>query len=426
MAEFKIEKGEVYLFKGEIEFSVKTGAVEAVGKRLDYRDLNQIIPVGKSVPIECVEDSYIELYEGKYFKQIEKLSGRTIPKEWDELLERIIKEKATKIIVLGEMDTGKSFFTTYTANKLIQSDKKVGVIDCDIGQSDLGPPGTMALSVLPQQYMFLSRAPITDMEFIGAHSPGLHIVNTIISFNNITQKALKNSDVIIVNTNGWVHGDGARTLKSAKLELLNPDIVVLMQRENECEPLVKSIYPKNKVVAMHVAKRASDTSKKDRESLRNLSSQNYFKDSKEITLNFDSFSTERVYFKTGTDITNDIKSICNSEVLYAEKFPSFEGILIVSAKKLSAEDLNNVKSKGYFNIKNITSNYTNGILVGLLSRDRNLLALGIIKKVDYKNKTIIIVTPFKDNAEMIKIIQFGSLRYTENGKENGFLEPGTF
>ncbi len=421
METIKIKEGEVYLVKGEFRFKVGKGKIEAVGKILTDKDDEQFIPVGKSIPVEGIEDAEILIQE-KYKENLVQLDKRTIPETWDKLLNRILEEDVKSIIILGEMDTGKSFFTTYIANKLISNNKRVGVIDSDIGQSDLGPPGTIALSILPQQYLFLSRAPITTMEFIGAHSPGLHMVTTIVAFHKITNRAKKECDIVIVNTNGWVHGDGARTLKNAKIDILDPDLIILMQREDEIEHLIKYVFPQTKVVRMHVSKRASDTSKKDREKLRNLSSQQYFENSTIIEIKFNDFVTERVYFRTG----KELPEYKNDNIVYFEKFPSFEGCLIVSKNKLTDKEIEKFKSKGFFNIKNVTEKFSTGILVSLLSEKKETLALGIIKKIDYENKKIILVTPYNGEKENIKIIQFGSLRYTFDGKEAGFVEPGSF
>ncbi len=418
-----LNKGEVYILKGNATFKVVKGELEVIGKRFSDGD-EEFIPLGKSVPLEVVKDSEVSFSDIKE-EQLKKVDNRTIPEEWDKLLDRIKNEADSKIIIFGEMDTGKSFFTTYLTNKLIAEEKKVGVIDTDTGQTEIGPPTTIGLSVLDKQVLTLQQAEVHSIEFVGSLSPALHFLPMVVCFSKIVEKAEKVSNVIIVNTNGWVHGDGGRSLKQAKIDILNPDIVVLLQREDECEPLVKSVLPKSKIVRLKVSKNVSETSKVERESLRNLVSQRYFGNSKRIELNFKDFDTERVYFKTGKRVI-DIPNGLENNIIYMEKFPAFEGYLIVSKQRLSVDEYNILKDNNIFNVKNFIKGKEKGFIVGLLDENKNLMGLGIVDDIDFINEKIYIRTTIKEDSSRIKIVQFGSILYTEEGKENGFIEPGYF
>jgi polynucleotide 5'-hydroxyl-kinase GRC3/NOL9 len=418
----KFKKGEIYIIKGDIEFKVIEGEIEIVGKRF-VKGESGFIPVGKSLPFEFLDNSEIEFKDYSENK-LEKVEFRTIPKEWDEIIEAIKTRNYRKVIVVGAMDTGKSFFSTYVANKLFYSGKKVGVIDTDLGQSDIGPPTTIGFSLLNYPTLFLQNSPLTSFEFIGAHSPSLHLVPMLVGFNKIVKKALQVSDVIIVNTSGFIYGDVARILKNAKFDILEPDMIVLIQNSNECEHLIKSIVETEKIFRLKVSKKASETSKSEREKLRNLASQKYFKNSKEITLKFEQFLTERCYFKTGVEFK--IPDSLKKNVIYIEKFPAYEGTLVVSKKFLTKDEIIILNNNGFLNIKNFIAGNEKGIILGLLDEKRETLALGITKFIDFENKFIKIITPYSGDVERIKIIQFGSIRYTEEGKENGFIEPGIF
>ncbi|MBU1078157.1 MAG: hypothetical protein KKH98_12745, partial [Spirochaetes bacterium] len=322
----EILKNEVYLFVGPLEFKILKGKLEAVGCILQHKTHIQLlhtIPAGKSIPFECHKDSIIQIQSGD-INNIKPLEKSTIPVQWDKLVARIKDKNLKRIIVLGEMDTGKSFFITYLANKLIQLKRKVGVIDSDLGQSDVGPPGTIAFTVLKEPILLLSDAAITGMEFVGSHSPGLHMVPTLVQFSKIMNQCLKMCDIMLVNTSGWVLGDGGRLLSRSKIDILDPDIIVLMQKEDECEHLVKTVFSKDMLIRLRASRKVLDTSKGDREKLRNLSSQKYFQNSKEMTLPLDKIETDKCFFKTGKSI-NDIASFTDKNILFAEKYPVFEG-----------------------------------------------------------------------------------------------------
>lgn len=412
--EYKVKKGDIYILKGPGKVRVERGRIEAVGKSVESKE-EIFTPLGKSIPLEVKEESILSI-EIKKPGEIKKIKGRTIPPSWDDLISRIVKEKARTILVLGEVDTGKSFFATYLANKLLEKGIRPAVLDGDPGQSDIGIPGTLGLAVLKKQVVFLTEAEVSSIYFLGSHSPGLHFLPTIVGTKRLAEVGLKEADTVIVNTTGWVQGDGGRVLKRSKMEILSPDIVVLLQRKEELEHLVKNYDPR-KIVRIHVSKEASFTSEGERKKLRELASQRYFQDARKMRLSLESLATDRCYFRTGREVKIP-------GTLYAERLSGFEGSLVVTQKPLSREKLSEL-SKGLGNIRNIVAGDEKGILVGLLDEKSDTLGMGRIEKIDYRKKEVLLSTPLKDGGR-IRIIQFGSLRITPEGREAGFVSPGYF
>ncbi len=412
--EYKVKKGDIYILKGPGKVRVKRGRMEAVGKSVEENE-EVFIPPGKTIPLEAEEKSTLSI-EVKRPGEIRKIKERTIPSSWDDLISRIVKEKARTILVLGEVDTGKTFFATYLANKLLEKGVRPAVLDGDPGQSDIGIPGTLGLAVLKKQVVFLTQAKISALYFVGSHSPGLHFLPTIVGTKRLAEAGLKKANTVIVNTTGWVQSDGGRALKRSKIEILSPEIIVLLQRKDELEHLVKSYDPK-KIVRIHVSKKASFTSEKERKKLRELPSTRYFKGARKIRLPLERIATDRCYFGTGREMKIP-------GTLYAERLSGFEGTLVVTQKPLPQERLNEL-GKELGNIRNIVAGEEKGILVGLLDEKGDTLGMGRIEEIDYKKKGIFLTTPVKDGGR-IRIIQFGSLRITPEGKEAGFISPGYF
>lgn len=411
---YEAKKGDIYILKGPGKLRVERGRIEAVGKSVKRKE-EISIPLGKSIPLEVKEKSTLSI-EIKKTGEIKKIRERTIPPSWDNLVSRIVRERARTILVLGEVDTGKTFFATYLANKLLGQEVRPAVLDGDPGQSDIGIPGTLGLAVLKKQVVSLTEARVFAIYFVGSHSPGLHLLPTIVGTKRLAEIGLKKADTVIVNTTGWVQGDGGRVLKKSKMEVLSPEIVVLLQRKDELEHLVKNYEPK-KIVRIHVSKKASLTSERERKKLRELASKKYFKDTKKIKLSLGKVATDRCYFRTGREIKIP-------GTLYAERLSGFEGTLVVTQKILPEEKLDELR-KELGNIKNIVAGDEKGILVGLMDEKGNTLGMGRIEKIDYKKKEVLLSTPVK-NGGRIRVIQFGSLRITSEGREAGFVSPGYF
>ena len=341
----ELKSSGLIMTEGPCEVKIVSGGVSVVGAQISAGGVVQV-PAGKKVPFEAASDSNLEMVigEGGGF---ENISQKTIPESWDALADNFISGKPPVILVLGEMDTGKTFFTTYIANKLITAGLTTAVIDCDTGQSDLGPPGSLGMVNLASPVVFLSELDTDEMYFTGSHSPGLHLMHSIVGIKKLAEHAVSVSDCLIIDTPGWVQGDGGRLLRRSEMEILSPDAVVLLQRDDEIEHLVRHI-PENKIHRIKVSKKASNTPQTARKELRESISGKYFNDSREHVLEFDDFNTDRTYFKTGRPIDLEVDN------LWAERLSAWEGILVVSEKSLSDEAMNQIKTDmKVFNVRNI-------------------------------------------------------------------------
>ena len=398
-----IKKGDFYLLNGPAKVKVDSGLIECIAAPVTKGE-NVVVPVGKKVPLLGVKASKVTVDAKK--EQVTKMKSSTIPAEWDVLANQIAKEKKKgklyKVLVLGEVDTGKTFFSTYLANRLL---------------SKIGCPGCFGMLVLKKPEVFLADLEPTHQYLIGAHSSGLHFVPALTGLMHMLYKAEKDADALIIDTTGWVQFDGGRAIKKAKLDMVNPDKVVLMQRGNELEHLIKHLPPE-KVVRLPVSKKASPTSQMDRKELRELVSRRYFKGTKEFAIPFKQVFTDRCFLKTGTKLS--LKG-----ALWAEKLSGFEGTLVITDKPIT----DNMKKKwpkdlGF--IRSFIAGNEKGILTALLDKDQNVLAVARLVAFDFDKEKFVVQSTYKGDKKLIKGIQFGSLKITKEGNEAGFIEPGSF
>ncbi len=418
MKEYTLKSGEFYLLIGPAQLTVSNGAVEIIGAKLPCgNSLN--VPLGKRVPVRALEDSALQLdVDGDNFTKMEATS---IPNEWDLLATRIVNQrkdgKLFTIMVLGEVDTGKTFFSTYLANRLLEHLKRTAILDCDTGQSDIGPPGTFGMLIMKKPVVFLSEESATHLYLLGAHSPGLHFLPAMTGLTHMLEKAREEADALIIDTTGWVQGDGGRAIKKAKLDLVNPDMVILMQRGNELEHLVKHL-PGDRIVRLPVSKKATPTSQMERKALREHVSVKYFKDARVIEVPFGQVYTDRSYFLTGTRIQLE-------GTLHAERLSGWEGTLVITSGELMPEQTKDWP-KDLGRLVNYVAGEEKGLMVALLDEKQNCLAIARLEELDFLNNKFRLRTPFKGGPEKVKGIQFGSLKLTEKGQEAGFIEPGAF
>jgi len=409
----KFKKGEIINVKGPAKIEIKGGLCSIIGAEFETGTFE--IHRGKSIPVEMRGDSEIEI-EGEF----DRLDATTIPEKWHKIVESFVKNKPGVVLVLGEIDTGKTFFSTFLANSLLRNNIKVSIIDCDVGQSDIGPPGTLGLAVLSKPVVFISDDKPTSLFYLGSHSPGLHLVSAVVGVKKLVDEALKRSQTVLIDTPGWVQGDGGRLLRNSEIDILNPDKIMLLERGAELEHLVKR-EPASKIERIHVSKKATSTTDADRKLLREKIAEQYYQSMRKLEFGFDNVTTDRAYLLTGEKIEP-----ASVKVLWAEKLSAWEGILVVTASPLNASEIAALKKEfSVFKVKNIVKGVERNMVVGLLGEDKKCLGLGIMEEINYSSREFILRTPIRENTK-VKIIQFGSIKFSPEMKEAGFVEPGYF
>jgi len=154
-------------------------------------------------------------------------------KKIEELKEKISRDDL--IMVLGGMDTGK---TTLTRGLLETLGGKV--IDTDPGQPGLGPPGLITSGSYAEG--------VEDAYFVGDFTPRGNLVEVITGVAKVEKGSGR---PCFVDTDGWVEGGAAGAYKGGLISLLEPDLLLLLERGCELEAFA-SYLPPEKVVRYEI------------------------------------------------------------------------------------------------------------------------------------------------------------------------------
>ena len=404
--------------EGTLSLHIKAGKVSISGGSRGVGE-KVVIPRAKSVPLDAEEDSVIGYTAGEGGK-VEHLKERTIPREWDELVADVAAKRPRTVVVMGNVDVGKTFFTTYLGNKLLGRGLRVAAVDTDVGQSDIGPPSTMGVGLFERAVALLQEIPTRAMYFVGSMSPSGHMLEFIVGMKKLLERGLMEADVVIVNTPGWVSGGPGRALQLYALELLEPDLVVAIQRERELEHLLACVPPA-KVRRVLMSKWVRPRSHGERSSLRGMVLGRYFEGAGRLSLDLRRVRLERCYYGTGTAIDPESLGVA-ARILHAEKLP--EGLLLVVKRELGQPVLRELEAK-FGNVKVIIEGSERGLLVGLVDASNELLGIGAIEEMDYAGGRMVVVTPVEDTGK-VAAVQLGSMRVKPSGEEIGAIRPGGF
>jgi polynucleotide 5'-hydroxyl-kinase GRC3/NOL9 len=177
---------------------------------------------------------HVKLGENGAYKQI---NGSTIPPSWREAGDLLTQSRGLAV-VLGDVDVGKSTFSTYLANVCFDHGIQTSVIDGDVGQADIGPPTTTSSSTASNHILNLQDLRPDRSRFIGDTSPASVSAKLIQSITYLRDEVRASSELIILNTDGWVREEEAVRYKLQLLNNLKPNLILGLSSNNELDPIL--------------------------------------------------------------------------------------------------------------------------------------------------------------------------------------------
>src|SRR5919108_4343841 len=163
-----------------------------------------------------------------------------MPEPYAAALEAAARARVT--LILGTGDTGKTSLAARVAGALAARGERVAVVDADVGQSEIGPPTTIGLGRVTGAVARLADADVLALEFVGDTSPVRYIRETADATGRLVRRALAAGfERVLVDTGGLVEGSLALALKRAKIRAVDPDLVLVLQRRDESEPIARAL-----------------------------------------------------------------------------------------------------------------------------------------------------------------------------------------
>jgi polynucleotide 5'-hydroxyl-kinase GRC3/NOL9 len=168
---------------------------------------------------------------------VTRAPARRLAADDDALVEVVAAGRV--IVVIGEIDLGKTTLVARLSTALHRRGAQVAVVDADVGQTEIGPPTTVALGRVARPLGRLAEAERLAMRFIGATSAVRDQLATIVAVERLVHRALAlGFDHVLIDTSGLVRGDLGLRLKQAKIDAVDADVVVALDRGGECAPIL--------------------------------------------------------------------------------------------------------------------------------------------------------------------------------------------
>lgn len=354
--------------------------------------------------------------------------------EWKPVVDEILANPG-KVILFGTVDSGKSSFAKYLIQQGVEQGLIVALVDSDMGQSTLGPPCTIGMTIY--QDKFDSRLHEDDvipantetpppiyLRFIGTTTPVGHLLTTVVGVKKLVEKAIEfKAQLLIVDTTGLVYGPAANELKFRNVELIDPQYLIAFQRKDEIEHLILPHEKSGnlKVERLPVSDKVVSRRPETRRDYREQKLAEYFAAAKPIEISINDIAFHHIWFNSGKKLNQNgydfLEKTLDTSILYGEKIGNSLN-LVISGGYDRTEQYKLESHFGIANIDIIDFESLQNLLVGLNNQNNETLALGLIQDINFQSKKIIILTPISELAS-VRIIEFGFIQIDPSGKEIG-------
>ncbi|MEM2086205.1 MAG: Clp1/GlmU family protein [Archaeoglobaceae archaeon] len=366
-------KGCTVLAKGKVAIE---GNAEVIGSKKI-----KIFESEKFVPIYCLEECKIEL-EGEY----RLLDVSTIPESW----EKLAKKDWETVFLYGGVDTGKSTLATYLANKV----GGAYVLDLDIGQADVAHAGAMGYG-FACDVVNLSQVQMLNGFFVGSITPQGRESKCLRGVARLWSELKKLEGRKIVDTTGWVKGRRAREYKLAKLEIIEPDLVVSF----EGKPFEDWEF--FEVENGFVMKR----DKAERAKARCESYKKFLKNAKVLEIKKEDFKLKPDILR-GKDVSKFIETVIGAKVSFANLG---EGFLVICTEESCVPEPTILKElKELYEVDDLfifSEEELKNLILGLY-KGKKYLGMGLLKAI---NDKLLVESAFSD----FDLVELGEIRFEE-------------
>jgi len=417
-----VDKGKTLLIDGPASVIIQKGEVEVLGASLKT-GVKILIRKGKRIPFEIKEKAEFDLALGER-ATVNEVEGSTIPVSWEKAADEVLgREKPVTVMVLGGVDSGKTSFCTYLANRALKEMRNVVMIDADLGQSDVGPPSTIGSCRLAKPVVDPFEIGAESIFFIGVTSPSGAVSKVVEGISSMQEKALKRGvDILIINTDGWIEGEDAVRYKVALTKQIKPELLVGIQEQGELTFLLGALIETPKLVV----EPSSAVRKRDREERKLLRELGYKKYLTNARTEFFPLHWVRIAgfaFGAGVPLSRErmkrVEDLLGATPLYCEETPTVVFVVLDKGQWIDEELMKDMEQRLNKKVRVVREGDEEGLLVALHDVNESFLGIGVVEGIDYERRVIRVYTPVREGVASLIV---GRVKLDRKGREIGLSD----
>lgn len=300
-----------------------------------------------------------------------------------------------RVLILGASDTGKTTLAVRCA-------REAGgwLLDADVGQSEIGPPGLLDIAEADSAKDWRFRG----TWFHGSATPFPNVAELVTGASRLAEKAEgAGARTLVMDTPSFINTISGHSLFRCLIGALQPSAVVAIQRRGEMERFLAGLSSRIVRLEMDAAVRVKPPALRAARRASKLGE--YLKDAPIHTVSL----TEKTMWGTrlgfGTPLSTVDHRVASPllgcPVLHAERGPSSVAFWTLGQPR---HTLDRVAAEfGVGTVATFDGAYWNGRCLGFIGSDGFCLTMGIVDKVDWPSLTATVKAPAYSVAEAVSI-----------------------
>ena len=397
-ARLELPAGSSVRVAGPLRARVESGVVMVLGALFHRGGVFEVSEY-RSYAVKALDDSVVE-FEVLPGSSIEKpLPGEEVLDQWVAVADEILSHGCSRVMVLGPVEAGKSSFTALMANRALLRGLRVGVIDADIGQADIGPPAAVSGAIVEKPVLWLRELRPSAMRFVGSVTPQRVERKVEAAIVDVSWRLQEmGAEVLVVDTDGWVQGINSIEYKVEAARLLGVDAVVAINPPGFLEHALNYSMRKTRC-GVHVVGSPSVKRTRDRGDRRDLRSQRYrvFLEGaypRELWLR-DIGVYGSCFFSgqpLGVEEVKRLNSIVRGGIVAASE--TGDTVYVVVSRPLDQQALTRLAEAVDKPVYVLDKRNVRGALAAVLGPSGEEEALALVEDIDFSRQVVKILTPF--------------------------------
>ncbi|AEM38063.1 hypothetical protein Pyrfu_0191 [Pyrolobus fumarii 1A] len=418
----ELEQGEIVRVMGPAKLTVLRGRVMILGAVFSE---NESVEIDKfrSYGVKAIENAALAVTLGEGSSLEQPVEGEEVIDEWVRVADEIVdavKGEGGVVIAIGPTDAGKSSFTALLANRGLHAGLRVGVIDADIGQADVGPPGFISATLVDRKILWLRWLKAEELRFIGSIAPHRHerrILAAVVDLYHVLRD--RGAQLIAVDSDGWVYGLSALEYKMELIRVLRPAAVVVVGDDSIANVVAGWTRGfKTKVYAVKSPAVVRVRDREDRRTLRSEAYRRFFEGATVRSVKLTEVSVMGSCLFMGELLDQNRLASLSSElgVQVLAGSESVDSLVLVVDKQPRPGVIERLSQEKQVYV--ITRGSEQGLYVAVLDNEMRERAPGVITSIDYSSLEAQVLTSYQGEIGGLII---GNIRLSI---EAGFEEVG--
>ncbi len=417
--ELSISEGMMARLYGPLRARVAEGQVMVLGAIFNRGD-EFIVSRFRSYAAKALVDSRLQVVLEDGGSVERPAAGKEPLDRWVSSVDSLLARGCRGFMVLGQVDSGKSSIAALIANRALLHGYKPGVVDADVGQADVGPPGCVSAARVGRQLLWLRELAPERIRFVGYITPQRAERRIQAAVTDLVWWLRSTgTEALVVDTDGWVQGVQSLEYKLEAAYTAGLDTVIVVG-DRKLYSMLRSSWGRRGCGVHYLespaARRTRDRS--DRRLLRSEAYRRFLEPLRKRVLGFEEVTVLGSCFFLGdrlpAETAEGFSSVLRVPVLAASE--TYDTLYVVTRGQpdpVGVEKLSTALNKQVYILD---VNNMRGALLGIIGADGYEAGIGLLDSIDFRRNVFTVLTPYEGAITGIII---GGTRLNQNLEEQG-------